>query len=79
MANGNCPIGAKHDAEIEGMRERMSKLETQQQHICDELTDLKLRKARLDGWSALLVALIAAAAAIAGPAVQAAIAAHVGK
>jgi len=46
--------------------------------LCKSLEELHVKRARLDGWSALLIAAIAAVASILGPAIAAAIAARGG-
>jgi len=78
MPNGDCPIGAAHTAEITDLRRRMDNAEAQQRVTCSEIEEIKVRRARLDGWSALLIAVITAVAAVAGPAIAAAIAARAG-
>jgi len=79
MPNGDCPVGAAHTAELTELRRRMDSVEQVQRDTCHELEEQRVRHARLDGWSAILIALIAGAASIVGPYITAAIAARGGQ
>ena len=78
MANGDCPVGAANAANIRTLEREMAETRDEVHEIKGTLQDLQVRRARLDGWSALLIAAIAAVASILGPAIAAAIAARGG-
>lgn len=59
MANGDCPIGAANKAEIANLKEEVRDMR-------HDVEDLKFRRARLDGWSTILVAVVAALASVLG-------------
>jgi len=65
MANGDCPVGARNGEAIEELKRRMTHMESRIESVCDELQEIKVRRARLDGLSTIIVAVIAAAASIA--------------
>ncbi len=67
MANGDCPTGATNAADIRHLESQMAKTEEKVERICETLQNLEVKRARIDGWSALIIGLVAAAASIIGP------------
>jgi len=67
MANGDCPVGAANAANIRTLEREMAETRDEVHEIKGTLQDLQVRRARIDGWSALIIGLVAAAASILGP------------
>jgi len=67
MANGDCPVGAANAANIRTLEREMAETRDEVHEIKGTLQDLQVRRARIDGWSALIIGLVAAAASIIGP------------
>lgn len=67
MANGECVVGARNATKIESMEHEMAELKAENRELKKCVEGLQLGRARLDGWSALVIALIAGAASIIGP------------
>lgn len=79
MANGDCPIGATNAADIRHLESQMAETRDDVKQLCRSLEELHIKRARLDGWSALAIAIIAGVCSIAGPAIAAAVKAHLGQ
>jgi hypothetical protein len=71
MANGDCPVGARNTANIENLCRDMSSVRGRLDHVDERLAEVetqqRLQTSRLSWSSTVLVAIIAALAAIAGP------------
>lgn len=67
MANGDCPVGAANAANIRTLEREMAETRDEVHEVKGTLQDLQVRRARIDGWSALIIGLVAAAASILGP------------
>jgi len=71
MANGDCPVGARNTANIENLCRDRSAVRGRLDHVDERLAEVetqqRLQTSRLSWSSTVLVAIIAALAAIAGP------------
>jgi len=69
--NVDCPVGASNKANIENLRRDMSSVCGRLDHVDERLAEVetqqRLQTSRLSWSSTVLVAIIAALAAIAGP------------
>jgi hypothetical protein len=64
--NGNCPVGAENRANISSVRADIANLRDEVHEMKGDVDKLKLGRARLDGLSTMVVALVAAIASVLG-------------
>ena len=79
MPNGDCPVGAANAANIRTLEREMAETRDEVREVKACLQDMQVRRARLDWLSAILVAAIAGICSVAGPAIAAAVKAHLGQ
>lgn len=79
MPNGDCPVGSANAANIRTLEREMGETRDEVRQLGKCVQDLEVRRARLDGWSALLIAVITAVASIFGPPVAAAVKSLIGQ
>lgn len=60
-------MGSANAANIRNLEREMAETREKVEKIDGQLQELNVRRARLDGWSALVIAAIAAAASVLGP------------